>query len=295
MRRRTKKSLNYDAYGWFFVSFAIILFCVFTIYPAMHSIWLSFQSFDEGRFHFTGLKNLKRMFGDKIFLKSMANTFIFLIIQVPIMKLLALFLSTLLNSPTLKMRGILRTCIFLPCVTSLVAYSVLFKMMFSQNGIINKALLSLGALSESIQWLQDPFWAKLIIILALTWRWTGYDVIFFLASMQNIPADTYEAARIDGANGWKIFWKITLPQIKPTILLTVIMSTNGTLQLFDEPMNITMGGPANETLTMSQYIYNQSFVYSPDLGYASTLSYVIVFIMIILAIIQFKVTGEDAQ
>ncbi len=295
MKKRTKTLINYNAYGWFFVSFAVVLFCVFTIYPAIESIWLSFQTFDEGAFRFSGLDNFKRMLGDKLFLKSMGNTFIFLIIQVPIMKLLALAFASMLNSPKLKMKGILRTSIFLPCVTSLVAYSVLFKMMFSQNGLINHALQTLGVMGESIQWLQDPIWAKAIIMIALTWRWTGYDVIFLLAAMQNIPAETYEAARVDGANAWHTFWKITIPQLKPTLLLTIIMSTNGTLQLFDEPMNITMGGPANETLTMSQYIYNQSFVYSPNLGYASTLSYVIVFIMIILAIIQFRITGDDAK
>ncbi|TAH72752.1 MAG: sugar ABC transporter permease [Anaerolineaceae bacterium] len=295
MKKRTKKLINYNAYGWFFVSFALILFCVFTIYPAFESIWLSFQTFDEGAFRFSGLDNFKRMLGDKLFFKSMANTFLFLIIQVPIMKVLALSFATMLNKPKLKARGILRTAIFLPCVTSLVAYSVLFKMMFSMNGIVNNVLMSLDVLSESFQWLQNPIWAKIIIIIALTWRWTGYDVIFFLAAMQNIPAETYEAAQIDGSNSWNTFWKITLPQLKPIILLTMIMSTNGTLQLFDEPMNITMGGPANSTLTMSQYIYNQSFVYSPNLGYSATLSYVIVFIMIILAIIQFRITGDDAK
>ena len=293
MKKTNAKLVNYNKYGWFFISFALAAFCVFTIYPAVYSIWLSFQTFDAGEFHFSGLDNIKRMLGDKVFLKSLKNTFFFVVIQIPIMKVLALYLATLLNKTKLKGKGFFRTCTFLPCVTSLVAYSVLFKMMFSQSGIVNQALMNLGVLDEPFQWLQDAGWARGIIIVALTWRWTGYDVIFFLAAMANIPAETYEAAQIDGAGGWNIFWKITLPQLKPIILLTMIMSTNGTLQLFDEPMNITAGGPMNATLTMSQYIYNQSFVYSPNLGYAATLSYVIVFIMIILAIIQFKVTGGD--
>lgn len=292
MKKAVNRKINYDKYGWFFISFALIAFCVFTVYPAGYSIWLSFQKFDAGQFTFCGLDNFKRLLGDKIFLKSVGNTFFFLL-QIPIMMILALFIATLLYKPSLKGKGFFRTGTFLPCVTSLVAYSVLFKMMFSQRGLINQLLMNLNVISEPFQWLQDPMWAKLIIIIALTWRWTGYDVIFYLAAMSNIPAETYEAAQIDGANAWHTFWKITLPQLKPIILLTAIMSTNGTLQLFDEPMNITGGGPINETLTMSQYIYNQSFVYSPNLGYSAALSYVIVFLMIILAIIQFKVTGDD--
>jgi lactose/L-arabinose transport system permease protein len=295
MKKDRSKLVNYNKYGWFFISFALLAFCVFTIYPALYSIWLSFQTFDEGAFYFSGFDNIRRMLSDKVFLKSMINTFIFVIVQIPIMKIAALALSTLLNNSRLKGKGLFRTGVFLPCVTSLVAYSVLFKMMFSQSGIINEFLMRAGALKEPFQWLQSVGWSRAIIVIALTWRWTGYDVIFFLAAMANIPAETYEAAQMDGASSFQVFWNITLPQLKPVILLTMIMSTNGTLQLFDEPMNITAGGPMNATLTMSQYIYNQSFVYSPNLGYAATLSYVIVFLMIILAIIQFKVSGDDAK
>ena len=131
------------------------------------------------------------------------------------------------------------------------------------------------------------------MIIALIWRWTGYNVIFFLSALQNIPKETFEAAQVDGANAFQTFIKVTVPQLKPIILLTAIMSTNGTLQLFDETMNITQGGPANATITVSHYIYNQSFVYAPNFGYASAISYVVVFIMVILAIIQFSVAGKE--
>lgn len=284
---------NYKIYGWIFISAALILYVLFTVYPFLESFRLSFLTFTDGRYKFVGLDNYRRMFSDALFINAIKNTFIFLVIQVPIMLVLALILASILNQKKLFFKTFFRTSIFVPTVTSLVAYSVLFKMMFSYDGIINKVLISLNILSGPYQWLNSGFWAKVIIIVALTWRWTGYNMIFYLSFLQNIPNETYEAAKIDGANAFQTFWKITIPQLKPVILLTTIMSTNGTLQLFDEVMNITQGGPSNATLTMSQYIYNQAFVYAPNFGYASTLSYVIVAMMVVLALIQFKVVGDD--
>ena len=290
---KKRKGISYDKYGWIFISLAFTLYLIFTIYPAVESLMLAFQSPAGGEYEFVGMKNFIRMFNDKIFLQSLFNTFLYMIIQVPLMLAAALFIATLLNSKALRLKGFFRTSIFLPCVTSLVAYSILFKMMFSIDGIVNQVLMHLGVLSQPYQYLQDSAWARAIIIIAMIWRWTGYNVIFYLAALQNIPKETFEAARVDGANVFQIFRKITIPQLKPIILLTTIMSTNGTLQLFDETMNITQGGPANATITVSHYIYNQSFVYAPDFGYASAISYMVVFIMIILAIIQFGVSGKE--
>lgn len=293
MGHRKKTGPNYNIYGWVFILLAFILYIIFTIYPAVESLMLAFQSFEGGKYIFVGLKNFKRMFGDAIFLQSLKNTFMYMIIQVPIMLVLALILATILNNKRLKLKGFFRTSIFLPCVTSLVAYSILFKMMFSVDGIINKVIMNLGILDAPYQYLQDSTWARSVIIIAMIWRWTGYNVIFYLSALQNIPKETFEAAKVDGANSIQTFFRVTIPQLKPIILLTTIMSTNGTLQLFDETMNITQGGPANSTLTVSHYIYNQSFVYAPNFGYASAISYMVVFIMIIFAIIQFSVAGKD--
>lgn len=142
-------------------------------------------------------------------------------------------------------------------------------------------------------WLSDSFWSKLLIIIAITWRWTGYNMIFFLSALQNIDPQIYEAAEMDGANSVKKFFSITIPMLKPVILFSTITSTIGTLQLFAEPMNITDGGPAGATMTISQYIYNISFKYTPDFGYASAISYVIVILVIIFSIIQSKVGTKD--
>jgi len=276
-----------------FIAIALTLYIIFTIYPAVESLRLAFYSTKGGETAFVGLKNFTRMFGDKVFRQSLFNTFLYMIIQVPVMLVAALFIATVLNSSRLKAKGFFRTAIFLPCVTSLVAYSILFKMMFSVDGIVNQVLIHIGILDQPYQYLQDSNWARAVIIIAMLWRWTGYNVIFYLSALQNIPKETFEAAKVDGANAFQVFLRITVPQLKPIILLTAIMSTNGTLQLFDETMNITQGGPANATITVSHYIYNQSFVYAPDFGYASAISYMVVFIMIILALIQFGVAGKE--
>lgn len=278
--------------GWGFVVIAVLIIGIFTFIPMIQAFFLSLQTGKGVVVQFNGLNNYKRLFKDPIFIQSLKNTFIYLIIQVPIMIILALFISTMLNEKTIKFRGLFRTAIFLPCVTSLVAYSVLFKSMFSLDGIMNNFLMSLSIIDQPIPWLLDPFWAKVTIIIAITWRWTGYNMIFYLAGLQNIDPCIYEAASLDGATGFTKFFKITAPMLKPIILMTTIMSTTGTLQLFDEVVNITSGGPANATMTISQYIYNLSFKFTPNFGYAATVSYAIVIIVAFLSFIQFKVAGD---
>lgn len=208
------------------------------------------------------------------------------------MLVLALIVASILNNPKLKFRGFFRTAIFIPCVTSLVAYSLLFRSMFAEDGFINNVLMGLNLIDSPIPWLMDTFWAKVVIILAITWRWTGYNMIFFLSSLQNIDSDIYQAAEIDGAGAWDKFWRITVPLLKPVILLTAIMSTSGTLQLFDEVVNITSGGPNNSTMTISHYIYNLSFKYSPDFGYATAVSFVVFVLIAVLSLLQMKVSGD---
>jgi lactose/L-arabinose transport system permease protein len=150
-------------------------------------------------------------------------------------------------------------------------------------------LIGLGVLHTSYNWLGYTWSARMIIIVALLWRWTGYNMVFYLAGLQNIETSVYDAAIIDGANAFQVFTRITVPLLRPVILLTAIMSTNGTLQLFDESVNLTSGGPANTTLSMSHYIYQTAFQLSSNLGYAAAMSYVIFIIVAILALIQMKV------
>ncbi|MFE5319179.1 carbohydrate ABC transporter permease [Paenibacillus sp. NPDC056579] len=279
--------------GWLFIALAVILICIFYFYPMIQALLLSFKTGAGANLHFNGVDNYKRLFSDKTFFTAVKNTFIYLIIQVPIMILLAMIISVLLNDSNLRFKGFFRTAIFLPCITSLVAYSVVFKYLFGNDGLINLALLKLHILAQPIQWISDPFWAKVTIIIAITWRWTGYNMIFYLSSLQNIDSSIYEAARLDGASSVRQFFSITVPLLKPIILFTSITSTIGTLQLFDEIVNITKGGPGNATLSISQYIYNLSFKYSPDFGYAATVSYSIVVMIIVLSVLQIKLAGEN--
>lgn len=284
--------LKRSAAGWLFVSFAAILISIFYFYPMIQAFILSFQTGKGSNLTFQGFANYERLFVDAAFKTAVTNTFIYLIFQVPLMVLLALIMAVLLNDRKLMASGLFRTAIFLPCITSLVAYSVVFKYLFATDGLVNTTMVKLGLIHEPIGWLTDPFWAKVTIILAITWRWTGYNMIFYLSSLQHIDPSIYESARIDGASEVRQFWSITIPLLRPIILFTTIMSTVGTLQLFDEVMNITGGGPGNATLSISQYIYNLSFKYSSDFGYAATVSYSIVIMIIILTMIQFRVAGD---
>ncbi|WP_413380743.1 carbohydrate ABC transporter permease [Alkalihalobacillus sp. 1P02AB] len=297
LKLKSKKGVQSKAAfaGWGFIGLATFMICWFYFYPMIQALILSFQTGSGNNLTFVGLDNYKRLLQDPTFKVAVFNTVIYLIIQVPLMILLALVFSVMLNEKTLKFKGFFRTAIFLPAVTSLVAYSVVFKYLFGADGMINMMLLKTSIISAPIEWLTDPFWAKIAIIIAITWRWTGYNMIFYLSSLQNIDPSIYEAAKIDGATPIQQFFKITVPLLKPIILFTSIMSTIGTLQLFDEVMNITGGGPGNSTLTISQYIYNLSFKYTPDFGYAATVSYAILIMIVFFSIIQFKVAGDKNE
>ncbi len=281
--------------GQLFICVPVLLIILFYFYPMVESFRLSLSSGKGVKLSYVGFSNYQRLFHDPAFLDSLKNTLIFLVFQVPIMVLLAIFFSVLLNQKTLKFKGIFRTIVFLPAVTSLVAYSMIFKSLFANDGVINKILQMLHLVKEPILWLSDPLWAKVLIIIAITWRWTGYNMIFFLSALQNIDPEIYEAADVDGATSFRKFFSITVPLLKPVILFTTITSTIGTLQLFDEPMNLTQGGPGGATQTISQYIYNLSFKYTPDFGYAAAVSYAIVFLVVVLSVIQTWIGGKDAK
>ena len=291
VKREMAPGLNRRA--WVFVLPSLILIIAFVFYPMIQAFITSFQTGAGNNLDWTGIANYKRLLTDTTFKKALGNTVLYLVIQVPIMIFLALVISSMLNDKRLKAKGFFRTAIFLPCVTSLVAYSIIFKSLFATDGFINAFLMKIHVLEEPIAWITDPVFATILIIRAITWRWTGYNMVFYLSGLQGIDDSIYEAADIDGATSVQKFFRITLPMLKPIILFTTINSTIGTLQLFDEPMNITQGGPANATITISQYIYNILFKYSPDFGYAAAVSYVIVVLIVVLSFIQMKVGDKD--
>lgn len=277
--------------GWAFLLPAALLIVLMSFYPMLQAFLLSLQTGKGTRLRYAEplWSNYSRLLSDERFLETVRSTFLYLLIQVPIMLALALVLAVILNDPHLRFKGLWRTAIFLPCAVSLVSYSLVFRTIFATDGFVNDTLLGLHLIDSPINWLGQAGTARIVIILGLLWRWTGYNMVFFLAGLQNIDYATIEAARIDGAGAWKTFWYVIVPQLKPMILLTAIMSTNGTLQLFDESWNLTLGGPGNATKTMSHYLYELSFLKSPNIGYASAISYVILILVAVLALIQMKV------
>lgn len=287
MTLHQKQSLT----GWLFILPAAILILWMSFYPMARAFVISLMRGKPTALQFSEplMRNYQRMLQDKVFIQALKNTFIYLIVQVPIMLFLALIFASLLNKRDLKFKGIFRTCIFLPCATALVSYAIIFRALFAYDGIVNAVLMSLHVLEEPINWLNHPNTARIVIILALIWRWTGYNMVFYLSAMQTIDYSIYESARIDGAGPLTQLTKITFPLLKPVILVTAIMSTNGTLQLYDESVNLTQGGPANMTITMSHYIYNTTFVSSPNFGYAAAMSFMVLALVAVLSILQMRV------
>lgn len=276
--------------GWVFLAPATLLIAWMSFYPMIRAFILSLQTGMGINLSFGGFSNYSRILKDATFRQTLFNTFFYLIIQVPVMLILGMAFATMLNDKHLRFKGLFRTAIFLPCATSLVSYSMIFRSMFANDGFINTVLRNIGL--SPIMWFSNAWTARAVIIIALIWRWTGYNMVFYLAGLQNIEYSVYEAAKIDGANALQTFFKITVPLLKPTILVTTITSTNGTLQLFDESVNLTNGGPGRSTMTMSHYIYNTSFVQSPNFGYAAAMSMLILVMVAVLAFIQMKVGDE---
>ncbi len=273
--------------GWAFLLPASILIFVFCFYPMVQALILSFQKGTGSAVQPAGFANYARILKDATFQQCLFNTIFYFVIQVPIMLILALILAQLLNSPDIKGKGIYRTMIFLPCATSLVSYSMIFKSLFANDGLVNRVLSTVGI--PTVDWFQNAWAARWVIVIALIWRWTGYNMVFYLAGLQNIDYSIYEAARIDGASPIQQFIHLTIPLLKPTILLTAIMSTSGTLQLFDESVNLPAGGPGKATMTLPHYIYNISFVETPKFNYAAALSVFILVVVAVLSAIQMKV------
>lgn len=292
MSKSSKKltlSKKHNLTGWAFLAPGAILILIMSFVPMIRALLLSFKSGVGANLQWCGIMNYTRMFKDTVFIQSIKNTFFYLIIQVPIMLIFALILASVLNNKDLKFKGLFRTMIFLPCATSLVAYAIIFRSLFANNGLVNLVLVNLGILDQPYSFLTNTTSARIVIIIALLWRWTGYNMVFYLSGLQNIEYSIYEAAKIDGASAVQSFFRITVPLLKPTILLTAIMSTNGTLQLFDESVNLTNGGPANTSITMSHYIYDMSFKYVPNFGYSAAMSFLILILVAILAFLQMKV------
>ena len=269
--RKLSNSKKYGITGWLFLLPAAILICFMSFRPIFQAFIISLKSGIGNNMEFAGEYNYLRMLLDKTLHTAIMNTLVYML-QVPIMLGLALWLATLLNEKGLRFKGLFRILLFVPCATASVSYSLVFRIMFAADGMINTFLVKSGILQTGYNFFGHPWSARMIILLALIWRWTGYNMVFLLAALQNIDEGIYESAILDGASRLQIFTKITIPLIKPTLILLMIMTVNGSIQLYDESVNLTGGGPANTTLSISHYIYNLSFQYTPNFGYSTAIS-----------------------
>jgi len=269
----------------------LAIFLLFWAWPILYSFYLSFLDTRGFPWALEPAVNWGRIWSDPFFQQALRNTLILLAVQVPVMLLLATGLAVGLNSPLLKLKGFYRFAFFAPVVVGAVAYSAVFRLLFNtQNGAVNAALTGLGL--PRVDWLNAPVPAFVLIILTVTWRWTGYNAIIILAGLQNIPGELYEAAKIDGANPWQQFRGITLPMLRPILLFALVLSVIGTLQLFTEPFLITGGGPGNATLTLGVYLYQQGFR-SFNFGYASAIGYAIALLAVVFSVLQLRLFGQD--
>nr|NNM91087.1 sugar ABC transporter permease [Bacilli bacterium] len=272
---------------YLFLAPFLIVFSVFMIFPILYALVISFSRWQGGSLTWAGLYQYSSILSDSFFWQSLGNILLILVIQVPIMLLLSVMFASMLNSSRLRFRSFFQLGFFLPILIDTTAYSLTFSFIFAQHGLLNQTLSLLGI--GAIPWLTSMFWSKIAVMIAMTWHWTGYNVVILLGGLQSVPPEIYEAARVDGAGPIRQWFSMTIPMLRPLLVLEFILSTIGTLQLFTEPYILTAGGPDNSSLTPVLYLYQVGFQQF-HFGYASALAYVLALIIAIFSFFQLRFT-----
>ena len=279
--------------AYFFLAPALSAIFIFFFIPVIAAFIISFTDFDIytlGNFstlRFIGFENYIKLFNDDLFWTALGNTFYFVVVAGPLSIAVSLTAALMLNSKLVKFKSLFRLAYFLPVVTTLVAVAIVWRFIYHPNfGILNFFLGLIGI--NPIDWLGDPDWAMPSIILLAIWKNFGYNMIIFIAGLQNIPEELYEAAEIEGANAFQKFKHITLPMLAPTTIFVSIITMIGYFQLFAEPYVMTQGGPLNRTLSIVQYMYQEGFRWW-NMGYSASIAFVLFIIIFIGTLIQFKV------
>jgi ABC-type sugar transport system permease subunit len=277
--------------GYWFILPYVVFFASFVAYPLVFSFILLFHRWNiVTPMEWIGLKNFERLFGDPLFFKAIINTLKFLLIHIPLQMIVALGLAVVLNSK-LKFRGVFRAVFFLPVVVSGVVVTILWQSLYAfDSGLLNRMLTAVGF--GKVPWLIDPDMAMLSIALMATWKNVGIYIVLFLVGLQDVPRELYESASIDGATRARQFFRITLPMLRPTFVVVVVLSTIGGFSLFVEPYVLTGGGPMESTLSAVLYIYNQAFYFN-HMGYAATLGFVFALIILAVVLLQRKVIETE--
>jgi multiple sugar transport system permease protein len=291
-KRDRQRRSNFVAYT--FIAPNFIGFLVFTLGPICFAVTLAFMHWDGSNpIRFAGLDNFFELFRDRAFQAALWNTIIYTVFSVPLTLAAALGVAVLLNEKVFG-RNFFRTAMFFPYVASLVAVAVVWNMLFNPAmGPVNMMLYTVGIDPKDLPgWAADRHWAMVTVILFGVWKDLGYFMVIYLAGLQGIPRELYEAAEIDGANGWQKFRNITVPQLAPTTFFVSVILTIQSFKVFDQIFMITQGGPGTSTLVLVYHIYNEAFI-SWDLGYASMVAMVLFLIVLTITIIQFRFTRED--
>lgn len=292
-RKGMKRTTRDNLIAYSFIAPNFIGFCVFTLVPMVFAIGLSFCNWDGVHpIEFIGLKNFTDLLGDNTFKTAFVNTIVYSLGTVPLTLVCSLGLAILLNQ-NVKCRNFFRTVSFFPYVASLVAVAAVWNMIFSPSmGPVNMVLSSLGV--ENLpRWAAGKDTAMITVILFSVWKNMGYYMVIYLAGLQGTNPELEEAAELDGASHWQIFWHVTLPQLRPTTFFVVIMLTIASFKVYDQMFMITQGGPGNATITLVYDIYNVAFVNTPKYGYASAIAMVLFVLVLIVTLIQFK--GSSSQ
>lgn len=303
MKITDKLKLNKNNAPYVFISPFYILFGIFGLFPIVFSFYLSFHLWDGiSTMEFVGFENYTYVLSDPIFWQSIYNTFMIFVLTTIPQHAIALVLAFIINSGRIKMKEFFRSAYFIPYITSAVAVAMIFGILFGkQYGIINsfikfmnnylplKAIIEGMGIKYPIGWLTDSKLIRPSLALLLTWKYTGWNMIIYYAGLQKIPDSLYEAARVDGANLRQIFFKITLPLLKPIMFFAVTMSVIGNLQLFAEPMVMLglSGGAGRAGLTTAVYLYKTAFEYL-DFGAGSAMAYILCLFIIVLSLINNK-------
>ncbi|MFC4022018.1 carbohydrate ABC transporter permease [Micromonospora sp. GCM10011542] len=282
--------------GWGFALPFTVLFLVFMAGPVIASLLMSFTDLRSADLrnplavNVVGIQNYSRLFNDELFVKSAVNTAIFVLAGVPLTMVCGLAAALGLNAGLTRFRSLFRVGYYLPVVTSIVAIAVVWRFLLQpDSGLLNSLLRLVGV--DGPNWLYDTRLALPSLIVMAAWRNLGYQMVIFLAGLQAIPQELYEAARIDGATGWQQLRYVTLPALRPTLLFVGVIGTIGYLQFFEEPLVMTQGGPLNSTLSVSYHIYNQ-FGFG-NYGYASAMSYVLFLAIVLMSILWFRLLRSD--
>ena len=287
-----KSWLDNDAIAaWFFLTPALILLGVFVLWPIAYLFYLSFTAgnFTQAGTRLVGLRNYWRLLLNPDFWQVIGNTAYFTVATVIPSLVIPLGLAVLLNR-TFQWRGILRAAYFIPSITSLVAVGLGFRWLFQTDGPVNALLSAIGF--EPIPWLGSTTWAMPVLILLSSWKQLGFNMVVFLAGLQTIPQQRYEAAELDGANSWQQFWHITLPGLRSTLVFATVTTAIFTLRSFEQVYVITGGGPLNSTNLLVYYIYYQAFGQF-DFGYAAAAATVLLAVTLVLVYLQLRVWGEE--